>query len=206
MKIAIAGSGRIGAGLGAAWRRAGHDVVFGVRDAADPKHAATASETGVPVAPLAEALAGAEVIALATPFGAVTQVAQALPSWAGRIVIDCTNAIGPGPSLTVGHTDSAAEVNARLLPGARVVKSFTAQGAENLRQPAYDGVAATNFYCGDDAEAKAVARGLIEAVGLEPVDLGPLAAARYLEPMTLVWLAASRAVGSRDIAFRLLRR
>lgn len=206
MKIAIAGNGRIGAGLGAAWRRAGHDVVFGVRDAADPKHAAITAETGVPVAGLAEALAGADVIALATPFGAVSQVAQALPSWAGRVVIDCTNAIGPGPSLMVGHTDSAAEVNARLLQGAHLVKSFTAQGAENLRRPAYDGVAATNFYCGDDAGAKAVVRQLIEAVGLEPVDLGPLAAARYLEPMTLVWLAASRAVGSRDIAFKLLRR
>jgi 8-hydroxy-5-deazaflavin:NADPH oxidoreductase len=37
MKIAILGAGNVGGTLGAAWANRGHEVVFGVRDAADPK-------------------------------------------------------------------------------------------------------------------------------------------------------------------------
>lgn len=206
MRIAIVGSGRIGSGLGRAWVRAGHVVVFGVRQPDDPKHVPLVAETGATVTTLAAALDGADVTVLATPFAAVADVARELPDWSGRVVVDCTNAIGPGPGLTVGHTDSAAEVNARLLPGAALVKSFTAQGAESLANPVYGGVRATNFYCGDDPEAKRVVRGLIEDVGFEPMDLGGLSAARVLEPMTLVWLFASRVLGSREFAFTLLRR
>jgi predicted dinucleotide-binding enzyme len=192
VKIAIVGSGRIGAGLGRAWARAGHVVTFAVRQPADPKHADLLRETGATASAVGPALAAADVVVLAVPFGAVSGVAKELPDWNGKVVIDCTNAIGPGFTLLVGHTDSSAEVNARLLPGARLVKSFTAQGAENLANPVYGGVAAANFYCGDDADAKAVVRQLIVDVGFEPV--------------TLVWFAASRALGSREIGFNVLRR
>ncbi len=37
---------------------------------------------------------------------------------------------------------------------------------------------ADGFYCGDDAEAKNIAKQLIEEVGLNPVDVGPLKNAR----------------------------
>ena len=41
-------------------------------------------------------------------------------------------------------------------------------------------------YCGDDADAKAVAAVLIRDVGFDPVDAGPLRVARYTEPFTLL--------------------
>ena len=205
MTIAIVGTGRIGAGLGRAWAAAGHRVTFATRNPDDPKVSVLARSIGAEASSIAAALSGADVVVLAVPFGAVPSVAKALPSWEGRVVIDCTNPIGPGLTLQHGLTDSGAEVNARLLTGARVVKSFNAQGAENLAQATYGGVAATNFYCGDDAAAKTVVRQLIADVGFEPIDLGGLSAARYLEPMTFVWLAAAKALGSRAIAFKILR-
>ena len=204
MRIAIVGSGNIGAGLGRAWSAKGHAVTYAARDIREPDVVALALETGARVATTTEALANAEVIALAMPFGATPAVAQALPSWIGRIVIDCTNPIGPGFTLIHGHTDSGAEAIARLMPGAHVVKSFNAQGAENLAQPIYGGVAASNFYCGDDAGAKQIVRALIEDVGFEPIDVGPLTSARYLEPMTMLWITASRSLG-RQFAFKVLR-
>jgi len=204
MRIAIVGSGNIGGGLGRAWSAKGHAVTYAARDIHEPDVVALARETGARVATIQDALADAEVIALAMPFGAAASVAQALPSWQGRIVIDCTNPIGPGFTLLHGHTDSGAESIARLLPGARVVKSFNAQGAENLAHPVYGGVAASNFYCGDDADAKAVVRRLIEDVGFEPIDAGALTSARYLEPMTMLWITASRSLG-RQFAFKVLR-
>lgn len=204
MQIAIVGSGNIGAGLGRAWSKAGHAVTYAARNVDDAEVTALAGETGATVAPIPEALAAAEVVVLAMPFGAAPAVAAALPAWDGKLVIDCTNPIGPGFTLIHGHTDSGSETIARLLPGARVVKSFSAQGAENLAHPVYDGVAASNFYCGDDVAAKAVARDLIAEVGFEPIDVGGLTSARYLEPMTMLWITASRTLG-RNFAFKVLR-
>jgi len=168
MRIAMVGSGSIGGGLGRAWSAKGHTVSYAARDVTDPDVVALARETGARVATIEEALADAEVIALAMPFGAAATVARALPAWDGRIVIDCTNPIGPGFTLLHGHTDSGAEAIARLMPGARVV------------------------------------RALIEEVGFEPIDVGPLTSARYLEPMTVLWITASRSLG-RQFAFKVLR-
>jgi predicted dinucleotide-binding enzyme len=41
-------------------------------------------------------------------------------------------------------------------------------------------------YCGDDAKAKDVAVRLIDDVGFEPIDAGPLRIARYTEPFALL--------------------
>lgn len=204
MRIAIIGTGNIGGGLGRAWARAGHTVTFGARDVDDASTLALAQDIGATVASVPEALASAEVTVLATPFAALPTVAAALPDWTGRIVVDCTNPIGPGFVLTHGHTDSGAEAVARQLPGARVVKSFSAQGAEVLGHPVYGGVAASNFYCGDDPGAKAVVKQLVEDVGFEAIDAGPLTSARYLEPLTMLWITMSRSLG-RDFAFKVLR-
>lgn len=204
MRIAIVGSGNIGAGLGRAWSAKGHAVTFAARTPEEPDLVALARDIGASVATIADALPSADVVVLAMPFGAAPAVAAALPSWHGRLVIDCTNPIGPGFTLLHGHTDSGSEAIQRLMPGANVVKSFSAQGAENLAHPAYDGVAASNFYCGDDADAKAVVRDLIAEVGFEPIDVGSLTSARYLEPLTMLWITASRTLG-RQFAFKVLR-
>lgn len=204
MRISIIGTGNIGGGLGRAWAAKGHAVTFGVRNVDDADTTAMSREIGAAVTTIADALPGAEVIVLATPFAAVESVAKALPDWSGRIVIDCTNPIGPGFKLLHGHTDSGAEAVARQLPGARVVKTFNAQGAENLAHPVYDGVPASNFYCGDDADAKSVVKRLVEDVGFEAIDAGGLASARYLEPMTMLWITMSRTLG-RGFAFKVLR-
>ena len=188
MKIAIIGGGNIGGGLANAWRS---------------KHEVTIGERGH----IAEAVAPAEVVVLAVPAKAIDEVAkEAEGLWGGKIVIDCTNNVAPGMQLAYGHTTSWAEQVAAKLPGAHVFKSFNAQGAENLANPVYGGVRATNFYCGDDPAAKARVHQLVEDVGFEAVDAGGLAAARLLEPMMLLWVSASRTLGTRDHAFKQLRR
>jgi 8-hydroxy-5-deazaflavin:NADPH oxidoreductase len=131
------------------------------------------------------------------------KVAQALGS---RLVIDCTNAVERGMTLQFGHSTSGAEELAKKLPGARVFKSFNAQGAENLALPRYGAGAAANFFCGDDAEGKAVVRGLVEDVGFTAIDAGGLTSARLLEPLMLLWVAAAQALHTRTLGFSVLRR
>jgi predicted dinucleotide-binding enzyme len=63
------------------------------------------------------------------------------------------------------------------------------------------------FVCGDDAGAKATVSELVKALGFDVVDAGPLAQARLLEPLAMlwIWLAYQGRLGP-SIAFRLMRR
>ena len=207
MKIAIIGNGNIGGGLGKAWAAKGHQIAFGARDPEDKELVAQCKAIGARAASVRDACSGAEVVAFAMPFKAIDDVIAAAGDLRGKVVIDCTNAVAPGMTgLVYGHTTSAAEELAKKLPGARVFKSFNAQGAENLANPVYDGVRANNFFCGDDAEGKKVLHQLVEDIGFEAIDAGGLTAARLLEPLMLLWINTSRALGKRDIAFKVLRR
>jgi hypothetical protein len=209
MNIAIIGSGNIGGGLARAWRRKGHSVTFGARDPNEAELTTLAREIGAQTATVADCVKSAEVIALAMPFAALDSVISATGDLAGKVVIDCTNAVKRGPdgmTLEYGHTTSSGELVQSKLPKARVVRSFNAQGAENLANPVYGGIAASNFYCGDDADAKHTVAQLIADLGFEPIDAGPMTSARLLEPLMLLWITCSRTQGTRDLAFKLLRR
>ena len=206
MNVAVVGVGNIGGGLARAWAKAGHALRLVVRNAEDPEVKQLIAETKAQVVPLRDAVAFADVIALAVPFAALDAVIAEAGPLAGKVVVDCTNAVAPGMKLQFGHTTSSAEELAKKIPGAHVVRSFNAQGAENLANPVYGGVQATNFYCGDDPAAKAKVHQLIEDVGFEAVDVGPLDKSRLLEPLMMLWISCSRQLGTRDLAFKLLRR
>lgn len=161
---------------------------------------------GATSATIAEAVRRADVVVLAMPYAALDEVLQAAGELAGKVVIDCTNAVAKGFALLYGHTASSAEELQRRLPKAHVFKSFNAQGAENLANPRYGAVTASNFYCGDDPSSRAIVHQLVEAVGFEAVDAGPLKSARYLEPMMVLWVMLAQSLGTRELAFKLLRR
>ena len=94
-----------------------------------------------------------------------------------------------------------------LAPGSYVVKAFNSIYWENLARPLIGREAATCFYCGDEADAKAKVKELILDIGFDPVDAGPLTAARLLEPLALLWiqLASEQGLGN-NIAIKLIGR
>jgi len=208
MRIGIIGAGSVGGALGQGWGRAGHEVMFGVRDAVHPKVAKLVEQTGTKAGTVAEAAAFGEVVAFATPWEATEDAVRSAGDLRGKIVLDCTNPLAPQlAGLTLGHTTSAGEQVAAWASGARVVKIFNTTGANNMANPDFHGTAATMFYCGDDADAKTVASRLATELGFDPVDAGKLEQARLLEPLALLWirLAYVQQMG-REIAFKLLRR
>ena len=190
MNIAIIGTGTVGTGLASAFVGAGHRVVIAGRT---PDQAATAADTtgaGAAANP-ASAAALADVIILAVPFGSVEDIAASIaPVVNGKTVVDVTNPAKEdwsGP-LFFG-TSSGAEQIAAWLPEARVVKAFNTLLANNIAAPTPEGIALDGFVAGDDPAAKRAVLELAAALGLNPVDVGPLSAARLLEP--LAWLNIS---------------
>jgi predicted dinucleotide-binding enzyme len=210
MRIGILGAGNVGGTLGRAWVRNGHDVVFGVRNPTAPRVQAVPQATGgkARVGGVAEAAAHGEVVVLATPWGATQDAVRQAGDLGGKVILDCTNPLQEDLSgLAVGHTTSGAEQVAGWASSRRVVKVFNTTGFENMAQPSYGGTPLTMFFAGDDSEAKRVAAQLAQEIGFDPVDAGPLANARLLEPLALLWihLALQQGHGS-GIAFKLLRR
>ncbi|MCI0361379.1 MAG: hypothetical protein L0211_23090, partial [Planctomycetaceae bacterium] len=63
------------------------------------------------------------------------------------------------------------------------------------------------FYCGDDPAAKDLVKRLIADLDFDPADAGPLAGARYLEPLAMLYihLAFKQGWGS-NCAFKILKR
>lgn len=199
MRIAIIGKGAVGAALGRGWTKAGHGVVYGVR------RPAGADETTA-----ADAAAGADVVVLATPWTAVDAALAAIGDLRGKILIDCTNPLEMRDGrlrLAVGHDASGGEAVAARAPGAFVFKTLNQTGAETLGDAgAYD-PRPVMFVAGDDADRKAVVVGLVDDLGFDAADAGPLVNARLLEPLAMLWIDQALARGAgRHFAFARLPR
>jgi predicted dinucleotide-binding enzyme len=205
MNITIVGSGNVGRALGGGWRKAGHSVTFAARDPAGAK-AAELKKEGFAVAPQADA-GKADVIVLAVPWTGIEATIKALGSLAGKIVIDATNPLTANLELALGFSDSAGETVARLAKGARVVKAFNTTGANNMADSRYSGGKLMMPVAGDDKAAKQTVMTLASDLGFEPVDAGPLAMSRHLEPLAMTWIRLAYAQGmGREFGFAILKR
>ena len=90
----------------------------------------------------------------------------------------------------------------RLAHRARVVKAFNTTGFDNMLNPAYPGGALFLPVAGDDAEARRKVIALATLTGFDAVDLGGLAAARYLEPWAMVGIEMAMRLGhGRNFGF-----
>src|SRR5262245_10280016 len=210
MRIGVIGAGNVGGTLGRAWVQKGHDVMFGVPNPTAPKVLELVKATGrkARAGGVGEAAAHGEVVVFATPWAATQDAVRQAGDLSGKIILDCTNPLKEDLSgLTVGHTTSGAEQVAAWASSRRVVKIFNTTGSENMARPSFGGAAITMFFAGDDAEAKRVAAQLAREIGFDPVDAGPLASARLLEPLGLLWihLALKQGYGT-GIAYKLIRR
>jgi len=210
MKIGIIGSGNVGGTLGTRWAQAGHNVIFGSRNPASDAMRQLAAKAGTTAraASFQEALQAAELLLLATPWPATQSALEGLGDITGKVLIDATNPLLPDlTGLECGTTTSAAEQVARWARGAKVVKAFNTVGFNIMANPAFGPDRPVMFYCGDDAAAKQTVRPLVEQLGFEAVDAGPLSHARLLEPFALLWISLAYAQGQgREIGFKLLRR
>lgn len=201
MRVAILGAGRVGTTLGRRFADTGHDVVYGVRVPEDPKHA----DAPGPVLALADAASRSEVLVLTTAWAGAEATLRAAGDLAGKVLIDATNPIGPGMVLTHGTTDSGAEQVSRWAPSARVVKAFNSIGMEVMANPRFGDARSVLWLCGDDVAACDIVSQLATDIGFEPVRLGPLTRARFIEPAALVWITASANLG-REFTWGVLRR
>ena len=184
MKIAVIGTGNMGAGLARLLAGAGSDVVIGHRDPA--KAAAFAAElgAGVEAGGVAAAVKLADIVLLALPYGAIADMLKEAGNLKGKVLIDISNPVTADfRGLVVGHSSSAAEEIQALVPEATVVKAFNTIFAPLLPAEGRNGKVLQVFIAGDNEKAKNAVSRLVKSIGFEPVDAGPLTNARFIEPI-----------------------
>jgi len=185
MNITILGAGNMGSAFAKQLTLAGHSVRVTARDLKKAQ-AIAANNLGVKAVPAGEALAGSDVVILATGYADAVPALRSLGSLDGKVVIDITNPLTADyMGLTLGFSTSAAEEIAKASPGAEIVKGFNTLFAQVLAEGSNFGAGqkATVFLASDSARAKQTARALAESMGLQTVDAGGLKNARYLEPL-----------------------
>jgi 8-hydroxy-5-deazaflavin:NADPH oxidoreductase len=173
MSYAIIGFGQIGQALAKAFARKGIEVsVATTRDPESFAAAAAAIGPGIIPKTLAEAVK-ADIVFLAVRYESHRDVAKALPSWQGKIIVDVTNAYGVSPEALGGQPSS--KVVAQAFTGGRLVKGFNHLGAAVLAQdPAVHGGRRVVFLASDDDGAAAEIAALAEDLGFSPIKLGGL--------------------------------
>ena len=179
MRITILGVGHVGSTLGRLWHAVGHDITFAARDAARPRALAAELGARAHAALVADAVAGAEVVLLAVPGPAVTDVLHAAGPLDGPVMIDAANSFGQ-QQVTLRSLAGA-------FPRARWVRAFNSLSAsimadDNHRDPPW-----VVFLSGDE-EAKPVVAQLVRDAGFDPVDLGGIDDSRLQDPGSALWL------------------
>lgn len=192
MKIAFIGYGKVGGTLAIALSQIGHHIILASRGEVSPHiQALVAQDATLHVAPMSEAIEQADVVFLTTPFPAASEALDAVKQYiTGKIVVDCTNPVGPGLTHGLKSVESGTELLQKQFPTTNIVKAFTIYGYENfVAHPfAQSPLRPAMLFCGNDSVAKSVVASLIDGLGWEPIDVGGAYQAVHLEHMTLLWI------------------
>jgi 8-hydroxy-5-deazaflavin:NADPH oxidoreductase len=179
VRIAIVGTGHIGATLAERFVDVGRDVVVSNSRGPDSLSELVA-ELGprASAATAADAVRGGDLIVVCVPLKAFRDVPT--DGTAGKVVIDTMNYFperdGRFEEIESGQVGSS-ELLAEHLGSRRVVKAFNTIVWDRLRnegKPPGSPNRIALAISGDDAEAKVIVSELVSEIGFEPVDVGSL--------------------------------
>jgi hypothetical protein len=187
LRLAIVGAGKLGTTIARAAIAAGYDVaVSGSGRADDIALTVDVLAPGARAVTTEEVVDQADVIVLAVPTHRFRQLRRDL--FAGKILIDAMNywppVDGEDPELAAAAGGTSVVVQDHF-SSARVVKSLNQLGyhelEENRRPKGAPGRVAVGA-AGEDRAAVAAVMRLIDRLGFEPVDAGPLEHSAALQP------------------------
>jgi predicted dinucleotide-binding enzyme len=191
-RIAVIGTGNVGAALGPEFAALGHEIVYGSRDPSRDEVKALVERTGgnASATTQQEAIIGADIVLLAVPGGLAESITLSLGDLSGKIIIDPTNNYSrDGVPHLAGET-SNGEVIQAAAPNAHVIKAFNTLNWRQMVDPEASGGPVSIPLVGNDDAAKTKVAEIVAGMGLEPVDVGPIQNARHVEGMLVLWVHA----------------
>ena len=208
MKIAVLGTGMVGATISSKLIELGHSVKMGSRTATNEKAVEWTNNNGENASngTYAEAAAFGEIVFNCTSgTGALEALALAgEQNLSGKIIIDVANPLdfskGMPPTLSISNDNSLGEEIQKAFPDARVVKSLNTMWCGLMVNPAMiNGGDHNVFVSGNDAEAKGIVKEILMSFGWTAnniLDLGDITTARGTEMFLPFWLRVMGATNS----------
>ena len=186
MTTAIIGVGNLGGTVARHLVEGKERVVLAAQDKTHAETLADELGPNASAAPVEDAIAGADVVVLATWLAQTKEYVPALASLLeDKVVVDPSNPIGfeNGQMFrTLPEGESSGSVVAGLLPAsAHYVKAFGTLGADQLATGSDSEPRIVLFYATDDEVAEATAQRLIRAAGFEPLKVGGVSDAGRIE-------------------------
>jgi predicted dinucleotide-binding enzyme len=185
--LGIVGAGKVGTAIARAAVEAGYDVVLSGSGPAE-RIALTVDvlAPGARAATTAEVVRHADVIVLAVPTHRFRELAP--DTFEGKILVDAMNYWEPidgvDEELATAPAGTSVVVQEHF-PSARIVKSLNQVGYhefEEDRRPAGAPDRVAVAAASDDRDALAAVLQLVDRLGFDPVDAGPLKAGVALGP------------------------
>ncbi len=212
MKIGIIGSGDVAQALGSGFLKHGHDVVLGTRDPAKLAEWAKQNPKGR-VGSFSDAAKHGDAVVLAVKGGVASDALRAAgpANLAGKPVLDATNPIADAPPVNgvlkffTDLNESLMERLQREFPAVKFVKVFNSVGAACMVNPTFAGGKPTMFIAGNDPAAKKTVTTILDQFGWESADMGPVEAARAIEPLCILWCIPGFMANDWVHAFKLLK-
>ena len=189
--IAVIGTGDVGGALGPAFSKQGHTIIYGSRDPDRGKvrQLVELTANGASATTQAEAAAQADIVVLAVPGLLVEEITLALGDLSGKIIIDPTNPLQRKLTRFEHAVDTSnAEIIQAAAPDAYVVKAFNTLGWKTMVDPSSAGGPVSIPLAGDNGRAKKKVAELVTGMGLEPIDVGSVQDARWVEGMLMLWI------------------
>ena len=190
--IAIIGTGNVAGALGPAFAEQGHTIVYGSRNPNSDSAQELAARTGndASVANSSDAVVDADIVVLAVPGMMVDEITRSLGDLSGKIIIDPTNPLSRNSDGLFTHAadTSNTEIIQAAAPDAYVVKAFNTLNWKTMVDPASSGGPVSIPLAGNSDAAKQTVAGLVEKMGLDPIDVGPAANAIWVEGMLMLWI------------------
>jgi 8-hydroxy-5-deazaflavin:NADPH oxidoreductase len=194
MKIAFIGIGNVGFAIAKNLQKKGYEIIVATENSNSKSvEYALSQNPNFLVKGIQEAVDTAEIVFLATPFQSNEEILKNI-KFNGKILIDCTNPIGARISHGLKSEISGSEQVQKWAPDAKVVKSFSIYGFENLEDtsfPKYE-IKPLMMIAGNDTQAKKIVEVINTDMGFETLDTGGLDQALHLEHMTLLWVKMVR--------------
>jgi predicted dinucleotide-binding enzyme len=211
--IGIIGSGDVGKALARGFLKYGYATQIASRSTEKQKALKANLGDKVQVGDFAQTASFGQIIVLATRGEAAKNALELCGenNLAGKVIIDATNPIADAPPEN-GVLKFFSTLDRSLMedlqedfPAARLVKCFSCVGHAHMVDPDFD-TRPSMFICGNDQEAKADVRRILDTFGWDIEDMGGVEAARAIEPLCILWCIPLFQGKSPDHALKMLHK